>query len=36
MGRGVRAVLVGFDVLGVGRDGACRVCGAYEGQRRRE
>ena len=34
MGKGVRAVLAGFGALGVGRDGVCRVCEVYEGQRK--
>ena len=35
MGRGVRAVLVGFCALGVGRDGVCGVCRECEGQRKK-
>jgi hypothetical protein len=33
MGRGVRAVLAGFGVLGVGHGGVCRVCEVCGGQR---
>jgi len=34
MGREVRAVLVGFGALGVGRGGVCKVCKVCEGERK--